>query len=550
LAAIKNTLKSLQGVQSLGSVIKGGLDLIGEVCSALDGKTTEVEFEFGHRYGEIEWTWAEDHKSATAVIKCENNENHTLTGDVVVTSEIIKQPTCEASGMIVYTAKVTIDGVEYTDTYEEEIPATGHKWKAYKWFWDGYESASLVLICENDITHAAVVKATIESQTTAADCEHAGSTVYTATAVHEGETYTDVKTVEIDALGHDWNEPVITWNELAEGEEYPSGATATRECKRDSSHKETVDCKITVVEDTATTITLKATAEFDDGVTAEKVETFEHENRLAIQLSGMSTEGITLSWTDLEADSYELYREDLSDHWNVTETTYLDNVDDGVVWGELRHMDTKYSYYVKAIKNGEVIAESEALDVVYNPFSDVEEGTDDYIRIVWAYNRQIINGVSTTEYNLQGNCERMNFCIMLWKMFNKPDPGKKTPFRDLNEDGVTANNVKAITWCYNQKIVAGYTKTSFKPHGSITRAQLAIMVWKAAGRPGIEGMDCPYTDLDGLSKNNVKAITWCYNMGLISSIEGDKFDPDASGTRALLTEMLYQFEQVAHIVGY
>ena len=124
----------------------------------------------------------------------------------------------------------------------------------------------------------------------------------------------------------------------------------------------------------------------------------------------------------------------------------------------------------------------------------------------------------------------------------KPAPGKKTPFKDLG--GLSSNNVKAITWCYNKKIVAGYTKTQFKPHNNITRAQLAIMIWKFAGKPSVEGMSCPYTDIevtDSFTANNRKAVIWCYNNGMINSIEGDKFLPDLEGTRALLTEMLYGY---------
>ena len=39
-----------------------------------------------------------------------------------------------------------------------------------------------------------------------------GSTVYTATAVFDGQTYTDTKTVSINATGHHYGEPVWNWN--------------------------------------------------------------------------------------------------------------------------------------------------------------------------------------------------------------------------------------------------------------------------------------------------------------------------------------------------
>ncbi len=137
---------------------------------------------------------------------------------------------------------------------------------------------------------------------------------------------------------------------------------------------------------------------------------------------------------------------------------------------------------------------------------------------------------------------------MLWKLAGKPSTaGMECPFTDL--EGVTENNRRAIVWCYNQMIVDGTSETTFNPKGNITRAQLAIMVWKMAKRPKIGSMTCPYTDIAGLTNNNQKAIIWCYNNGLIESITGTTFNPRAKGTRALLTEMLYGYNEVFHLVG-
>ena len=265
-------------------------------------------------------------------------------------------------------------------------------------------------------------------------------------------------------------------------------------------------------------------------------------NAPIITLQSVSTDGIKLSWSAMDGYSkYELYRNGVKIK-TVTGTSYTDDIDGNVKWGELRHMDTWYTYKVRGVNSTGHTDFSNEREVYYNPFSDVSSSDAIYPYIVWAYNNQIVNGTSTTTFEPAGDCERMNFCIMLWKIKNKPTPGKKTPFKDLG--GLSTNNVKAITWCYNKKIVAGYTKTQFKPHNKVTRAQLAIMIWKFAGKPSVEGMSCPYTDIEvtpDFTANNQKAVIWCYNKGLISSITGDEFKPDLEGTRALLTEMMYGY---------
>ena len=98
----------------------------GNLYTLKDGVYTEILAEdavikaTGHTYGEPVWTWAEDHSSASAKFTCVKGDDE-QTVNAVVTSETIA-PTFEADGKIVYTAKATINGTEYTDTKEVAIP--------------------------------------------------------------------------------------------------------------------------------------------------------------------------------------------------------------------------------------------------------------------------------------------------------------------------------------------------------------------------------------------------------------------------------------------
>ncbi len=88
--------------------------------------------------------------------------------------------------------------------------------------------------CNNDASHVETETVNTTSEVTkAATCEEKGQTTYTATFTNAGfEKQT--KTVDnIDALGHDWDEPTYTWADDN------STVTATRVCKHDASHVET-----------------------------------------------------------------------------------------------------------------------------------------------------------------------------------------------------------------------------------------------------------------------------------------------------------------------
>ena len=256
-------------------------------------------------------------------------------------------------------------------------------------------------------------------------------------------------------------------------------------------------------------------------------------------LQKMSTDGIEFSWSAVDGyTKYELYRDGVRIA-TVDGNSYLDKVG--------RTMGTWYNYKVRGVNGSEYTDFSEEEIVLYNPFVDVSPVSEYFTYVSWAYNNEIVNGLTSdhTRFDLLGNCTRTQFCIMLWRLAGKPSTaGMSCPFVDISS--VSANNRKGIIWCYNKKIVNGVDATHFNPNGNITRAQLAIMVWKYAGQPKIGSMTCPFTDIGSLSSNNRKAIIWCYNNGLIPSISGTLFEPSAKGTRALLTEMLYGLNLTLH----
>ena len=102
----------------------------GKLFSDVEGKT-ETTLEkltipaTGHAYGEPVWKWNDDY-TASATFTCGNDASHVETVNAAVTNEVTTAATCETTGVRTYTAKVTFEDKEYTDTKTEVIPATSH----------------------------------------------------------------------------------------------------------------------------------------------------------------------------------------------------------------------------------------------------------------------------------------------------------------------------------------------------------------------------------------------------------------------------------------
>ena len=207
-------------------------------CTMCSDTKTEVIPATGHAYGEPVWSWTDGFK-ATATFTCTNDPSHVKNVTATVTNAVTTEATCESTGVRTYTAKVTFEGKEYTDTKTEVIPATGHAYGAPVWKWNDDFTASATFTCANDPSHVKNVTATVTNAvTTEATCESTGVRTYTAKVTFDGKDYTDTKTETLPATGHAYGEPVWKWND-----DFTASATFT--CGNDDSHVKKVDATVT-----------------------------------------------------------------------------------------------------------------------------------------------------------------------------------------------------------------------------------------------------------------------------------------------------------------
>ena len=239
----------------------------GKLFSDAEGKT-ETTLEklaipaTGHAYGEPVWKWNDDF-TASATFTCANDATHVKNVTAEVTSAVTTPAACETTGVRTYTAKVTFEGKEYTDTKTEVIPATGHAYGAPVWKWTDDFKATATFTCTNDATHVENVTAEVTSAvTTEATCKADGVRTYTAKVTFEGKEYTSSKTEVIPATGHAYGEPVWKWND-----DFTASATFT--CANDATHVKNVTAEVT------SAVTTPAACEADGVRTYTAKVTFE-----------------------------------------------------------------------------------------------------------------------------------------------------------------------------------------------------------------------------------------------------------------------------------
>ncbi|MBQ6676890.1 MAG: S-layer homology domain-containing protein [Clostridia bacterium] len=179
-------------------------------------KKTETLDPINHAYELTGWEWT-GYSEAIATFTCKNDSNHVKTEKATITPART-EPTCEKAGKVVYTAKVTFEGKEYTNKKTETIKATGHAYELTEWNWTGYTEAIATFTCQNDISHVTTVPATITPVRTEPTADDDGKIVYTAEVVFEDKSYKDQKTDVIPALGRDYELTGWVWDGYSSAE--------------------------------------------------------------------------------------------------------------------------------------------------------------------------------------------------------------------------------------------------------------------------------------------------------------------------------------------
>ena len=114
-----------------------------------------------------------------------------------------------------------------------------------------------------------------------------------------------------------------------------------------------------------------------------------------------------------------------------------------------------------------------------NAFEDVSADAYYYDAVLWAVKEGITNGTSTTTFSPDNPCTRAQMVTFLWRAAGSPEPTVNTcPFTDVDMDSYYG---KAVLWAVEKGITKGTSTTTFSPDVTCTRAQMATLICRMAG---------------------------------------------------------------------
>lgn len=178
-----------------------------------------------------------------------------------------------------------------------------------------------------------------------------------------------------------------------------------------------------------------------------------------------------------------------------------------------------------------------------NPFTDVNSQAWYYEAVQFVCEKGLMNGVTSTTFDPNSNLTRGMIVQVLYNMEGKPAVSGSA-FKDVAETDWYAD---AVVWASQNNIVRGYGDETFGPKDSITRQQMALVLYQYAKLKGYDvtatGDLAAFSDGAKTADWAKEAVQWAVAKQLLSGKGNGVLDPSGTATRAEVAQIFMNFSE-------
>ena len=116
------------------------------------------------------------------------------------------------------------------------------------------------------------------------------------------------------------------------------------------------------------------------------------------------------------------------------------------------------------------------------------------------------------------------------------------PFTDTQNDAWWHDG---IHYCVENGLMNGFPGDIFKPNDPISRAQIVTILWRQSGEP-VVNYAMSFSDV-AADQWYTEAVRWAQSTGVVTGYEDNTFAPNKSITREQLATILYRYAQFVKV---
>ena len=203
---------------------------------------------------------------------------------------------------------------------------------------------------------------------------------------------------------------------------------------------------------------------------------------------------------------------------------------------------TKKITSVKLDANTTVYAKWTEAPVSGLPFGDVKSADWFYNDVKYVYEKGMMAGTAADVFAPNATTTRAMIVTILYRLEGSPAVTGTSAFVDVPAGQWYTD---AVNWAAANQIVKGTSATTFAPNDSITREQMAAILYRYAQYKGYDVTK--KADLSGYSDNGQvsayakDALAWANAAKLINGVTNTTLAPQGNATRAQVSAILHRF---------
>ena len=179
---------------------------------------------------------------------------------------------------------------------------------------------------------------------------------------------------------------------------------------------------------------------------------------------------------------------------------------------------------------------------VSKTFTDVNGNAWYHDAVQWAVDKGLMNGVGNNTFQPNGTATRAMVVTMLWRLAGEPEAGA-SGFTDVADAAWYAG---AVAWAEETGAVKGISETEFAPNETVTREQLAAILYRFAqaqgkGFTGAWSFPLSFPDAAEVSEYAYEPMCWMTMNGVINGMDDGTLAPGDNATRAQIAAMFMRF---------
>lgn len=169
-------------------------------------------------------------------------------------------------------------------------------------------------------------------------------------------------------------------------------------------------------------------------------------------------------------------------------------------------------------------------------FSDVPADADCAKAVAWCQENGLMSGVGNNRFHPEGTLTRAMMSTVLYRANGSPSVSGAPSFTDTQAGAWYSD---AVVWSATNGILQGYGNSLFGTNDPVSREQLATILWRYDGTPAATINSFP--DSANISSYALSAVNWAVSRGILLLRPDGGVNPLDAATRAEVATALYAY---------